>query len=311
MKTATYIPETVDWGDDSVKETLTRSSLWSVSRDAFLRFRFADGFSYARAMALQAVLALIPGLIFIVAAAARTGQGRFRSLLSESISSLAPGPASDLLLAAFRQGAGDARTNLIAITLGGLAAVASGAAAMAQLQRGGSRIYGFFEDRPTHERYGRALLLTLVVGTLMSLAFVLLVVWSSFEGALKSELLTQWTWARWPLGILLLTLALGALFKAAPNRDQPQLRWLLLGGAVAALGWLIVSVTLSLYLNASTAFGETYGPLAGFIGVMLWAQLSSIAIFYGLSVAAQVEALRAGVLAPTTDQRPHLAGSKV
>jgi uncharacterized BrkB/YihY/UPF0761 family membrane protein len=70
------------------------------------------------------------------------------------------------------------------------------------------------------------------------------------------------------------------------------------------LGWLVVSIGLSLFLNASTTFGQTYGPLAGFIGVMLWAFLSSIVVFYGLAVAAQLEAVRAGVLSPTEDRTP-------
>ncbi|NNF09578.1 MAG: hypothetical protein HKN74_04770, partial [Acidimicrobiia bacterium] len=75
---------------------------------------------------------------------------------------------------------------------------------------------------------------------------------------------------------------------------QPSLSWLSIGGVVAVVLWFAVSVGLSFYLNASSVFGETYGPLAGVIGVMLWSQLSAIAILYGLSVDAQLEAIRAG-----------------
>jgi uncharacterized BrkB/YihY/UPF0761 family membrane protein len=45
--------------------------------------------------------------------------------------------------------------------------------------------------------------------------------------------------------------------------------------------------------------------LAGIIGLLLWAFLTSLAVFFGLAFAAQLEALRAGVASPTTDQVAH------
>ena len=60
---------------------------------------------------------------------------------------------------------------------------------------------------------------------------------------------------------------------------------------------------LTLYLNASEGFGETYGALAGFMGVLLWAYGTSIAMFYGLACAAQLEAFRAGVAAPRDEAK--------
>jgi uncharacterized BrkB/YihY/UPF0761 family membrane protein len=55
---------------------------------------------------------------------------------------------------------------------------------------------------------------------------------------------------------------------------------------------------LKVYLGATDAFGETYGPLAGTIGVLLWSFLVSVALFAGLAFAAQLEAVRAGVPEP-------------
>jgi uncharacterized BrkB/YihY/UPF0761 family membrane protein len=53
-----------------------------------------------------------------------------------------------------------------------------------------------------------------------------------------------------------------------------------------------------LYVDATGSFGATYGPIAGTIGVLLWTFLSSVALFLGLAVAAQLEAVRAGVDQP-------------
>ncbi len=51
---------------------------------------------------------------------------------------------------------------------------------------------------------------------------------------------------------------------------------------------------LAAFLSLSRGFGETYGPLAGTIGLLLWTLLTALALFLGLAVAAQLEAVRAG-----------------
>ena len=50
---------------------------------------------------------------------------------------------------------------------------------------------------------------------------------------------------------------------------------------------------LAAYIGVSQDFGETYGPLAGLIGLLLWTFGTALALFLGLSVAAQLEAVRA------------------
>lgn len=303
MSTAKFVPPLTGADGGDVREALTRTSIGELLKDSFIRFRYADGFSFARSMAFQVVLALIPGVIFVVALAVRLGEGRLQAMLREAITSLAPGPAGQTLIMAFEQGSDAGRANLIAMILGGAAAIVSAVAAMAQLQRGSSRIYGVLGDRKTLHRYGLATLLTLTTGALLTGAFLLIVFGSSLD-AVDGGVVDAWAWARWPIGTIALILGLAGLFKKAPNRPQAGFAWLALGGSIAAVSWLVVSIGLALFLNASTTFGQTYGPLAGFIGVMIWAFLSSIAIFYGLAVAAQLEAVRVGASAPTEDRTP-------
>ena len=302
--TASHVPEMSPPDAGDLKEALSRYSFSEWVTDSFVRFRRGDGFSFARSLAFQIVLTLIPGMIFVVALATRLGEGRVQSMLRETVTTVAPGPASDMLLQAFEQGSDAGTSNLIAMLVGGLVALVSGVTAMAQLQRGSSRIYGVQGDRDTLQRYALATVLTLTVGVALGLGFVAIVVGSTSFGALQDEIAGFLAWARWPGGIILVGFALAALFRFAPNRRQPSVGWLAVGGGVAVLGWLLVSVGLSLYLNASTTFGETYGPLAGFMGTMLWAQLSAIAILYGLAMCAQLEAVYEGVTDPTTEVVP-------
>jgi uncharacterized BrkB/YihY/UPF0761 family membrane protein len=57
---------------------------------------------------------------------------------------------------------------------------------------------------------------------------------------------------------------------------------------------------LALYVVKSGSFGTTYGPLTGIVALLLWANLSSVALFLGVAFAAQLEAVRAGAPAPAS-----------
>ena len=71
----------------------------------------------------------------------------------------------------------------------------------------------------------------------------------------------------------------------------------------------MIAVTLSMlaaagfaaYVSVSGSFSSTYGPLAGVFALLLWSLLSSMGLFYGLAVCAQLEALRAHAPEPTYD----------
>ncbi len=75
---------------------------------------------------------------------------------------------------------------------------------------------------------------------------------------------------------------------------------------------LAASGLLALYVRISGSFDDVYGPLAGVFALLLWSLLTSISLFYGAAVCAQLEATasrrdRAGRRRP----RPHADGRVV
>lgn len=69
--------------------------------------------------------------------------------------------------------------------------------------------------------------------------------------------------------------------------------------------WLLFSGGLALYLALSSTFGGTYGPLAGLIGFLIWAQLTGLAVLAGLAIAAQLEATAAATRTRAGQDVPH------
>jgi len=115
-----------------------------------------------------------------------------------------------------------------------------------------------------------------------------------------------WNVARWPVGVLLLVFTIAVIFDHSPRRRQPQLSWLALGSGVAVLLAVVATGLLAAYVHQSP-FGDVYGPLAGIFALLLWSLLSAIALFYGVAVCAQLEAVRSGHPEPVYDDpgRPH------
>jgi uncharacterized BrkB/YihY/UPF0761 family membrane protein len=75
------------------------------------------------------------------------------------------------------------------------------------------------------------------------------------------------------------------------------------GAGVATGLWWLISLLLAWYVTASSAFGATYGALTGVMALLLWANLTGIALFLGIAFAAQLEAARAGVPGPIVTDR--------
>jgi len=306
VTTAASVPTTHgELEGDEALETLRETGRRRLTTDAITRFRAADGFSHSRALAFQICLTLLPAIIAIVGLAATLDQESFARVVRETIAELAPGAVGDILTEALQQGTRSVRreTGETALAAGFVAALIAGTAALAQVERGANRIYGVERDRPFLRKYLLGMVLAVTAGTLALLSLVVLVAGTAVKDAAgwSDGFDTAWAVARWPLGLACVVGAVSLLFEVSPYRRQPEASWLAFGGGVAVVLWLIFMGVLKVYVDATESFGSTYGPVAGTIGLLLWAFLTSVALFGGLAFAAQLEAVRAGAPAPRRD----------
>jgi YihY family inner membrane protein len=306
VTTARVVPVTTEMDGDE----LDAHDAWHLSRriglrrlllDSFLRFRYADGFSHSRALALQAAMSVVPFLLALSGLAVKIDQERPARVLSRTIERISPGGGSRDALAAAVTGPSGDHAGTVALTVGLVFSLLSMATAMAQIERGTNRIYGIERDRRAVEKYGRALVLTAVLALPVGLGFLLLVAGGSFADAMQESYgatARAWNIARWPVGLVLLVVTVAVLLDHAPRRRQPALSWLALGAAVAVLLTMAATGLLAAYVHLSGSFGAIYGPLGGVFALLLWSLASSIAFFAGAAVGAQLEFRRAGLEEP-------------
>ncbi len=285
-------------GDEAL-DTLRRTGRMQLALDAVARFRAADGFSHSRALAFQVTLAILPALIAVVGLAAALDADAFTSVVRQTIGELAPGAVGDILTEALRQGTSAARrgSGTTALVGGAIAAAIAGTTAMAQVERGANRIYGTERDRPFVRKYLNAALLAATAGTLAVGSAALLMGGSAIRDAVDWGDTGDAVWGivRRPAGRRgadrdVRRAAVRARTPAAPAR-RPR-GWRRARSWPRPSGWRSWPRSPSTWRRRGN-FGATYGPIAGTIGLLLWAMLSAVALFLGLAFAAQLEAVRA------------------
>jgi len=299
------VPETGLMSDDELSAddawpTARHHGLRALLEGAFVRFRYGDGFSHARAFAFQLALATVPLIIAGAGLATAIGARSFAEVVARTVVAISPGD-SDALVADVvnTDDEGTERAEVI-VVLGLATAFLAATSAFAQLERGANRIYGTDRDRPALRKYGLAALLTATAGVAMAAGLLLIVAGEPFGDAIEAVYRwgdaaeTVWDILRWPVGLLLLMLAVTVLFSYSPRRRQPGLSWLSVGAAVTLLAWLAGSALLAFYVAAAGNFGDTYGPLTAVMALLLWANVTGIALLAGLALAAQLEAVRGG-----------------
>jgi YihY family inner membrane protein len=319
MTTARTVPVTTEMDGDE----LDAEDAWNMVRhvgpvrllvDSFVRFRYGDGFTNSRALALQAALAVVPFLLALTGLAADIDQERMSRVVARTVAAVSPGAGEeDALAGAVSGDASSQEAGEIALGLGLAFSLLSMTTAMAQVERGLNRIYGIRRDRPALAKYGRAAVMTAILAAPMGLGFLLLVAGGAFADAMVVDYgwsegtALLWNIGRWPLGLLLLVIAIAVMLDHSPRRRQPDLTWLAMGSGIAVTLTMVATALLAIYIYVGDSFGDIYGPLSGIFALLLWTLLCSIALFFGAAVCAQLEACRAGHPNPAYDDpgRPH------
>jgi membrane protein len=94
---------------------------------------------------------------------------------------------------------------------------------------------------------------------------------------------------RWVLLLAVFAGGLAVLYRIAPDRDAPRLRWVSLGSVVVTVVWALVSVGFALYVNNFGSYDKTYGTIAGVIVLMLWLYLTCYLVLLGAEINSEAE----------------------
>lgn len=87
--------------------------------------------------------------------------------------------------------------------------------------------------------------------------------------------------------VMLVSCAFSALvYRLGAARGPRAWRAAFKAGVIATLFWVVCSAALGYYFNTVGDIGTTYGPLAAFVGLMLWFWISALILLIGAELAA-------------------------
>ena len=292
---------------------LTRQSWLYVVRKTMREFSKDQCTDLAAALTYYSILALFPAAIALLSLVGLVGQGpNTVDTVTKIVTDVGAASVSDKLRPTLEelsraQGAG------LAFFLGLAGALWSASGYVGAFGRAMNRMYEIREGRPIWKLRPAMLLVTLVLILLTALTLLGLIVSGPVAGAIGSAMglgdlaVTIWSWAKWPVMLLIVVIIVALLYWATPNIKQPKFRWISVGAAVAILTWIVLSVAFGFYVANFSSYNRTYGSLAGVIVFLLWLWLTNLALLFGAELDAELERgrqLQSGMKAEETIQLP-------
>ena len=221
-------------------------------------------------------LALFPSLIALVLAYGLFADPSTIATQIDSMGTALPAEVKDLVITQLTEQSQRSGALSVGVIISLLLALWSASGGVANLVLAINTAYDETDDRPIVKKRLLALALTfgaiIFMIVLVTLIAVLPIVFSIFDGGPLRWLVQV---VRWVLIAVLIMVALAVLYRVAPDRDSPKMRWASPGAIVATLLWLIVSLGFSLYVTLFASYAKTYGALAGIVVLLMWLWLTS------------------------------------
>ena len=235
-------------------------------------------------------LALFPSLIALVLAYGLFADPSTIATQIDSLGTALPAEVKDLIITQLTEQSQRSGALSFGVIISLLLALWSASGGVANLVLAINTAYDETDDRPIVKKRLLALALTfgaiIFMIVLVTLIAVLPIVFSIFDGGPLRWLVQV---VRWVLIAVLIMVGLAVLYRVAPDRDAPKLRWASPGAIVATLLWLIVSLGFSLYVTLFASYAKTYGALAGIVVLLMWLWLTSYAVLFGAEINAEAE----------------------
>ncbi|MEG4802265.1 YihY/virulence factor BrkB family protein [Microcoleus sp. ARI1-B5] len=97
---------------------------------------------------------------------------------------------------------------------------------------------------------------------------------------LESQLLGVWRLWRWPIALGIVSVAFAFIYRYGPSRRQADIP-IFSGAVFAAVLWALLSALFRFYVLHLGNFSWTYGTIGTFIVLLLWLDLSCLAMLIG------------------------------
>src|SRR4051812_30985529 len=266
---------------------------------------------WAAALTYYAILSIFPALLALVSILGLIGPSATQPLL-DNLSSVAPGPAKDILTNVLKSLGSAKGSSGLAFIIGLGAAIWSASGYIGAFMDAANNVWDAPEGRPIWKRVPLRLAVTVVMLILLAASALAVVLTGPLAKSvgdligLGSTFVTVWGIAKWPLLLLVVSFMISLLYWAGPNVKQPGFPWVTPGGILAVLLWIVASALFAFYVSNFASYNKTYGSLGGVIVFLVWLWITNLIILLGAEFNAEMERSRQIAGGHPPDKEPYL-----
>src|SRR3954447_18386818 len=209
--------------------------------------------TWAAALTYFGILSLFPMLLALVSVLGVIGPSATQPLL-DNLSSVAPGPAKDILTNVLNSLQANKGGSTVALIIGIAAAIWSASGYLSAFMDASNNVWDVPEGRPIWKKIPVRLGVTIVLLVLLTITSLAIV----FAGpvaqkvgdviGLGSTFVDVWSIVKWPVLLLIVSFMISLLYWACPNVKQPGFPWVTPGGLLAVVLWIVASAIFALYV---------------------------------------------------------------
>jgi membrane protein len=261
-----------------------------------------DGLTdWAASLTYYGVLALFPALTALLSI---VGLLTNPQQLTDAITAVVPAQAASTLNPVIEQIAGSSKSASLGLIVGVALAVWSASGYVGAFTRAANVVYETPEGRKIWKLKPLQLLITLIGILFAALILAMLVLSGPVVDAIGQSIglgdtvLNIWSWAKWPVILVLLALMIAVLYYSTPNVKLRGFKFISPGALVAILVAVVASAAFAFYVANFGSYNKTYGALAGVVIFLIWFWLINLALLFGIELNAEIERtkeLKAGV----------------
>ena len=272
---------------------------WAVIRDALGHFRADDGWAMASNVALSALMAVFPFVIFVTALAGFIGRQSLARAVAGLLFETWPADVAGPIASDVEEVVAQAHVRLL--TISALIAVVLAANGVEAMRTALSRAYRVVDRRSIVFRMAQSIAFVLA-GALASLALASVVVLTPdmvdrMVAALPvlRPYLAEVTVVRYVITAIILIVVLVASHLWLPA-GRPRWRQLWPGIVLTLALWVASAITFRIYLDRFANLAATYAGLAGVFTAIFFLYVIAISLIFGAEFNAALGRLRAGQL---------------
>lgn len=245
--------------------------------------------AYAAAITYTALLSLMPLVLFVSTLLAELHLPTVIHTLNGPMRTVLPDLARSTMIGFLRGVAGHQDRTLLSLGLVGYVYGMSGA--FRQITDALNHVHEFPQPltRPLWKTYALSIVLSITVGIALVVATILLTPASDFVQHLIRSVTGHIFAAglvdagRWLVALAFVYLSIVVVYAVAPDRPQP-IRWISPGAVLTVVGFLALTLAMSVYAAHFSGMNRIYGTLGGLIFLLLYMDFTALVFLIGAEV---------------------------